>query len=123
MAVLGLGSRPLRAALCWQLTATAIIASIAGLLGDVHAAASAALGGAVVIIAEAAYAWVASLGAPRSAGATIRILLRAEAVKVALIVLELWLVFTAYRDVVALPLIGAFIVAVLLWPVALLYRD
>ena len=61
--------------------------------------------------------------APRTAGATIRTLLRAEAVKVTLIVLGLWLAFSYYGEIVPLPLVGTLIVTVLVWPVALLYRD
>ena len=113
----------MRAALAWQLLATAIGAAIAGLFAGTHAAVSATLGGGVIIVANIAYACTVSLSAPRSAGATIQTLLRAEAVKVALIVLELWLVFSGYREVVALPLVVTMIVTVLLWPVALLYRD
>ena len=66
---------------------------------------------------------VVRVSAPRTAGETIRILLRAEAIKVGLIVLQLWLVFTSYREVMPLLLVGTLIVTVLLWPVALLYRD
>jgi F0F1-type ATP synthase assembly protein I len=118
-----LGNRPTRAALAWQLLATAVSATVAGLFGSAHAAISAALGGAAVILANIAYVCTVSLSAPRTAGATIQTLLRAEAVKVALIVLELWLVFSEYREVVALALICTLILTVLLWPVALLYRD
>ncbi len=113
----------MRAAVAWQLGATAVSALVAGLVGGTHAAFSAAIGGAVVIVANIAYACTVSLSAPRTAGATIRTLLRAEAVKVALIVLGLWLVFSGYGAVVALPLICTLILTVLLWPVALLYRD
>ena len=123
MAAFGLGSRPFRAAMSWQLAATGVIGLVAGIAAGTHAAISALLGGGMIIIANGAYALVAGLAAPRSAGATIRILVRAEAVKIALIVLELWAVFSVYPDVVALPLIGAFVVVVLLWPVTLLYRD
>jgi ATP synthase protein I len=118
-----LGNRPMRAALLWQLAATGASAAVAGLVGGEHAATSAALGGAVVVAANLAYVFTVSLSAPRTVGATIQTLFRAEAVKVALIVLGFWLVFTGYRDVVALPLVATMIVAVLLWPVALLYRD
>jgi F0F1-type ATP synthase assembly protein I len=123
MAFERLGIRPVRAALAWQLAATAVGAAVAGLFGSTHAAISAALGGGVVIVANVASACTVRLSAPRTAGATIQTLLRAETVKVALIVLELWLVFSGYREVVALALICTFIVTVLLWPVALLYRD
>jgi ATP synthase protein I len=123
MAVFGIGSRPLRAALSWQLAATVLIASVAGIADGVHAALSAVLGGGVIIIANGAYALVVGSSALGSAGATIRIMLRAETVKIALIVVGLWLVFSLYRGVVPLPFIGSFVIAVLLWPVALLYKD
>ena len=118
-----LGNRPMRAALLWQLAVAGVSAAVAGLFGGEHAAISAALGGTVVILANVAYMLTVSLSAPRTAGATIQTLFRAEAVKVALIVLGLWLVFTEYRELVALPLVATLIVAVLLWPVALLYKD
>jgi len=117
------GGRPLRAALAWQIAATAVIAAAAGILGGRHAAISAVLGGGSVVVAFGAYALMAGLGGSRSAGGAIRTLLRAEAAKVALIVLELWVVFSAYRDLVPLSFLGAFAAATLLWPVALLYRD
>jgi F0F1-type ATP synthase assembly protein I len=56
-------------------------------------------------------------------GATIQTMLRAEAVKVALIVLGLWVVFTGYSELVPFPLVATLILTVLLWSVALLYRD
>ncbi|MCC6535174.1 MAG: ATP synthase subunit I [Burkholderiales bacterium] len=113
----------MRAALGWQLVVTGIVATIAAFLGGPHAAVSAALGGAVVVVANLGYASIVCLSAPRTAGATVRTLLRAEAVKIALIVLALWLVFTSYRDVVPLALIGTLVATVLVWPVALLYKD
>jgi ATP synthase protein I len=123
VAVFGLRSRPLRAALAWQLACTAIVASLAALFGGLHASASVALGGGSIVAANIAYALVVGLSAPRNAGATVRVIVRAESVKIALIVLELWLVFSAYRDLVPLAFVGAFVLAVLIWPVALLYKD
>jgi len=113
----------MRAALAWQLAVTGVLALAAGLLGGRHAAISVVLGGGAVAIANLGYAFLVSVSAPRTVGATLRTLLRAEAVKVVLIVLELWLVFSFYRELVPLPLIAAMIVTVLIWPVALLYRD
>jgi F0F1-type ATP synthase assembly protein I len=113
----------MRAALSWQFVVTAIAASVAIVLGGIHASISAALGGGVVLLANAGYAFTVGFGAPRTAGATLRFMLRAEAVKVTLFALSLWLVFTSYREVVPVALIGTLIVTVLVWPVALLYRD
>ena len=81
------------------------------------------LGGGSIVAANVAYALVIGLSTPRSAGATLRVVVRAETVKIALIVLELWLVFSHYPDLVPFAFVGAFVVAVLIWPVALLYRD
>ena len=100
-----------------------MIATMAGMVWGLHASASVVLGGGSIVAANVAYALVIGLSAPRSAGATMRVMVRAETVKIALIVLELWLVFSSYPNVVPLAFIGAFVVAVLIWPVALLYKD
>jgi F0F1-type ATP synthase assembly protein I len=118
-----LGNRPMRAALLWQLAVAGVCAAVASLFGGEHAAISAALGGTVVILANVAYMLTVSLSAPRTVGATIQTMLRAEAVKVALIVLGLWVVFTGYSELVPFPLVATLILTVLLWSVALLYRD
>ena len=44
----------------------------------------------------------------------MRVALRAEAAKVAVMVLLLWLVFAAYQSMVVLVFLGAFVVSVLL---------
>ena len=53
----------------------------------------------------------------------LRTLLRAEAAKVGLIVIQLWLVLTAYEQVVPAVFVATFAVAVLIYPVALLVRE
>jgi len=118
-----LGNRPMLAALSWQCAVTAVAASAAIVLGGIHASISAALGGGVVILATVGYAFTIGFSAPRTVGATLRIMLRAEAVKVMLVVFSLWLVFASYREVVPVALVGTLIVTVLVWPVALLYKD
>ena len=123
MAVFALVGRPLRAALAWQVACTAIIASAAGFVWGLHASASVVLGGGSIVAANVAYAFVVGLSAPRSISATMRVVVRAETVKIALIILELWLVFSVYPNLVPLAFVGAFVIAVLIWPVALLYKD
>ena len=49
-----------------------------------------------------------------SSNAAVRVALRAEAAKVAVMVLLLWLVFAAYQSMVVLVFLGAFVVSVLL---------
>jgi len=50
-------------------------------------------------------------------------MLRAEAVKIAVIVFQLWLVLTTYGDVVQAALFSAFVVTVLVSQAGILIRD
>jgi len=86
-------------------------------------AISAILGGTVMMVACCVYAALTGRNKVRSAGAVLRMLIRAEAAKVGVIVLQLWVVLTAYEAVVPGVFIGTFIVAVLIYPIALLVRD
>jgi ATP synthase protein I len=118
-----LKSRPIRLVLAWQALATLAIAAVAGLWAGGHAALSAALGGVVTLSATVVYAFVLGLGRAATAGATVVAMLRAEACKILAIVVQLWLVLSLYKDVVAAALITAFVVTVLLFRVAFLSRD
>lgn len=68
---------------------------------------------------------VASLGARACGGpgGALLALLRAEAVKIVLIVALLWLVLSSYKDVVVVGFIGSFIVSVGILGLAILARD
>lgn len=116
-------SRPIRTVLRWQLMATAALALIAGALAGGHGALSAALGGAVSILAGLASAVVASLGRAKSAEAALFLVLRAEAVKIGLIVILLWLVLATYRDVAVLVFLGSFAVTVVIFAMAFFVRE
>ena len=118
-----LSTRPYRAVLLWQTVATLAIAVIAGLWTGVHGALSAVLGGVINLSAGVVYAFVLAVAPPKSAGATIAALFRAEAAKILVIVALLWLVLTTYHDAVLPALLSAFIVTVLLFRVALFIRD
>ena len=66
-----------------------------------HAALSAVLGGVVNIAAVVVYAVVLGCRIPAtSAGGTVVAMFRAEASKILVIVVQLWLVLTTYKDVV-----------------------
>jgi F0F1-type ATP synthase assembly protein I len=69
------------------------------------------------------FALLISGGPLRSAGQTLRVLLRAEASKIMLIAVLLWLVLTAYQDVVPVMFFAAFIAAVLVSQAVLLVRE
>lgn len=102
---------------------TAGLALIAGLLAGIHGAISVALGGAVSICAGLGFAAVVALHRGNSAGSVLLTALRAEAVKVALIVTLLWLVLATYQDVVVPGFIGAFTVSIVIFGMAFFVRD
>ena len=70
-----------------------------------------------------AFAVVASLGGARDAGTALLSVLRAEAVKIALIVVLLWLVLTNYKDVAIVWFIGSFLASALILSIAPALRD
>jgi ATP synthase protein I len=121
--VIGLGSKAIRTVLRWQAIATAALAAIAGLTAGPHGALSAALGGGVSLAAGLAFAGVASMSRSDSAGSVVIGALRAEAIKIILIVLLLWLVMTTYESVVVVAFFGTFIVATVLFSAAALVRE
>jgi ATP synthase protein I len=118
-----LSLRPFRVALAWQFAATLVLAAIAGAWVGFHGMLSAVLGGAINLSAGVVYAFVVALAPPRTAGATIATLFRAEAAKILVILGFLWLVLSTYQEVVLPALLAAFIVTVLLFRVALFVRD
>jgi len=115
--------KPIRTVLLWQVAATAAMVLAAALLADVHGAISAAAGGSVSIIAGLASALVASSGKARSAGGVLVGALRAEAVKIGLALVLLWLVLTNYGEAVVAAFLGAFIVTMLIFSMAFFVRD
>ena len=116
-------AKPIRTVLRWQVLATAALALIAGALAGAHGALSAALGGCVSILSGWASAIVAALGKAQSAGGVLLTTLGAESVKIGLIVVLLWLVLAAYREVVVAAFIGTFAVTALIFAMAFFVRD
>jgi hypothetical protein len=60
---------------------------------------------------------------PASAAGTLVTAFRAEAIKIVLIVVQLWLVLTMYADVIHAVFFAAFVVTVLVTQAAILIRD
>jgi ATP synthase protein I len=120
---LGVLRRPIRTVLRWQLIATAVLTLAGGVLAGVDGALSAALGGAVTIIAGWTSAIVAARGKTQSAGGVLVGALRAEAVKIGLIAFLLWLVLATYENVVAPALFGSFVITVLIFTMAFFVRE
>ena len=118
----GLG-RPIWTAVRRQVLATAALVLVAALWVGVHGAASAALGGMISITAGLVAAYIATRQPADSAGGILYGALRAEGVRVVLIVLLLWLVLATYRDIVAVAFFVSFALTLLIFSSALFMRD
>jgi ATP synthase protein I len=118
-----LSTPAVRRVLRWQAIATIAAALIAFAWDGGHAAVSAALGGFVNIAAVVVSAVVYAISRPSSAVGTVAALFRAEASKILVIVVALWLVLANYKDVVPVAFLATFVITVLLFSVALLDRN
>jgi ATP synthase protein I len=116
-------SKPIRAVLRWQLIATLALTLIAAAVTGLHGALSAVLGGMVSMCAGLVSGFVASFGKAESAGSVLIGALRAEGVKIGLIVILLWLVLATYEKVVALAFLGTFMLTALIFSLAFAVRD
>jgi ATP synthase protein I len=116
-------SKPVRTVLLWQVVVTLLLALAAGFMVGIHGAVSAALGGSISVFAGLAFAMVMQSSNVQSADRTIVAALRAEAIKVGLAVILLWLVLALYRDVVLIVFIGSFIFSILVFSMAFFVRD
>ena len=122
-----LKTKPIRTVLKWQLVATGAIAVLAGIWAGQHGMVSAVLGGLVNVAAGVVYAFLLGLGqrarAVPDAGSTLVAMLRAEAAKILAIVGGLWLVLSAYKDVVPAAFFTAFAITVIVFSMAFFVRD
>ena len=110
--------------LSWQVVTTLLLAVIGAWLGGKHGAISALLGGSVAIAGGVVFAYLARPQAthqsphPGMAWEGLTRILKAEGAKVLVIVILLWLVLATYKDVVLTGFIGTFIVAVVIFSMA-----
>jgi ATP synthase protein I len=102
--------------------ATAVVAAIAGWLSGWHGAWSGILGGFVNVSAGIVFGMLARVSSPTAVG-TVRTVLRAQAAKITVIVLQLGLTLTMYKDVVHGAFFGAFVATLLVTQAAILIRD
>jgi ATP synthase protein I len=116
-------AKPVRTVLLWQLLATTALTLAVGAWIGAHGALSAALGGAVSILSGLASAVAVSLGKAQSAGGVLLAALGAEAVKIGLIVILLWIVLVTYRDVVVAAFVGTFAVTAVIFALAFFVRE
>ncbi len=115
--------RPIRIVLKWQLIATASLTLAAALLWGMNGAISAALGGAVNIVAGGVFGWRAAQGEARTAGEALRTIFRAEAIKIALILVGLLLVLKTYGGIVHAAFFTTFVVTIGVFSAAIAVRD
>jgi len=122
-----LKTKPIRTVLRWQLIATAAVAAVAGVWVGWQGALSAALGGLVNVSAGIAYALLLGLGLRvtrgSDVGTSLVAMFRAEAGKLLLIVAQLWLVLSIYKDVVPAAFFSAFVITVVVFSMAFFVRD
>jgi ATP synthase protein I len=115
--------RPIRVVLRWQLIVTVVLALLAMVLWGRDGAVSAALGGLINIAAGWVYGWRVSQGEAKSAGEALRTMFRAEAFKVLLIIVGLWLVLQNYRDIVHVAFFATFVITIGVFAAAIAVRD
>lgn len=105
--------RAFRVTILWQTVASVAIAALAGIVAGLHGFLSALLGGGIGVMGVLVFSLVSRRRVGSSSSA-VRVALRAEGAKVLVVVVLLWLAFTAYPDMVVLAFLGAFVVSVLL---------
>jgi ATP synthase protein I len=116
-------SKPIRTVLLWQVGATALLVVLGAVLASLHGAISAAAGGLVSIVACATSAWVAALGKATSAGGVLVSALGAEAAKLGLAGMLLWLVLRSYEEAVVGAFLAAFVATMLVFSMAFFVRE
>jgi ATP synthase protein I len=116
--------RPIRIVLGWQVIVTTVLTLAFAMLWGMHAAISAALGGAVNVVAGCAFAWMASRSkGDGTAGQALRGIFRAEAVKIILILVQLPIVLANYRDIVHAAFFTGFVITVAVFAMAIAVPD
>ena len=97
--------------------------AVAAYLAGFHGAVSAGLGGAISMASGLLFAVIATVHKGRTADDVLVTAFRAEAAKIVFIVLTLWLVLSAYRNVVAVIFIGTFVATILVSSMAFFVSD
>ena len=115
--------RSFRIVLAWQVVATVALSLVAAIPWGKDGALSAALGGSINVAAGAAYALIVSRSRARSAGEALRTMFRAEAVKILLIIVMLWLAMAQYRSIVHGVFLGSFAITLAIFAAAIAVRD
>ena len=112
-------NEPLRRVVFWQTLATGLATLVCGWLMGMHGAISALLGGLVSIAASLAYAVLIDRHGGYTAGDVVKTALKAEGIKISVMIVLLLGVFLLYKEVVPIVFIGVFIVAAIIFSMAL----
>jgi ATP synthase protein I len=107
----------------WQAGATALACMLAAWIAGWHGAVSAALGGGIGIAGGLVFAWLASRSRATTADGVLISALKAEAVKLVVLIALLALVLGTYQHVVIVGLIGSFLVSTSIFGFAFFVRD
>jgi ATP synthase protein I len=121
-------AKPLRVALIGQMGMTIFLAVLSAWVAGLQGALSALLGGAVAMSGGLVFMLLAPpkkvpMQTADMAWNGLSRMLKAEGAKVAVIVILLWLVLANYKEVVMLGFIGTFIVAVIIFSMAIFFRN
>jgi len=114
-----LKTRSIRILLCSQAAGVVLFALLGGAWAGRAGAVSGALGAAVNLVANFVYALMGGIVRPASAAGALIVIMRAEAFKIALVLLQLFLVVKLYRELVVGPFVVAFIATALMFAIAL----
>jgi F0F1-type ATP synthase assembly protein I len=120
---LAIEGKPIRTVLRWQLYATAAAMSLAAIWMGLHGALSALAGGLINVAAGAVFGCIATHSRKRTAGEVLRALYRAEAGKVGLIVVLLWVTLRNYEQIVHGAFFSTFILTIFFFSMAIVVRD
>ncbi len=115
--------RQIRAVLIYQTITTLSIALVIGSWGGIHWGFSALLGGLVSLLGGLTYGALVSRVGRGSAENALLGMMRAEAAKILVIVLLLWLVFAQYEQVFGAGFIGTFVLTTLIFSLAVFIRK
>ena len=96
---------------------------LAGVTAGAHGALSAALGGAVSVCAGCSAAVVAAKGKAQSAGGILVGALRAEVVKLGVMLVMLGAAFALYEQIVAAAFLGTFVATAVIFSMAFFVRE
>ena len=115
--------RPIRIVLRWQVIVTVVLTLVAAILWGRDGALSAALGGAINVVAGGVYGWRVSRREAGTAGEALATMFRAEGIKIVLVFAGLLLVLTQYRDIVHAAFFASFVITVGVFAAAIAVRD